>query len=173
MVWSSLAPKWPIIVPFCRIDLQKSSFSLISDSLSVWGCWGQQMSFFWNMVGETQIPKPPEATRNHNSIKLLIFLSLRADLLLSVHSDTPCSTFLFRVLNLKWKTLLVSIGPKWFGESITFMCGIQSHCTLEFPIKEDKILLILVYSLIYFSLLIHVLYWNFQYMYILDLMKTS
>ena len=91
MVWSSLAPKWPITVPFCRIDHQKSNFSLISDSLSVGGCWGQPMSFFWKLVGETQIPKPPEATRNHNSIKLLIFLPLRADLLLSVHSDTPCT----------------------------------------------------------------------------------
>ena len=63
------APKWPITVPFCRIDHQKSNFSLISDSLSVGGCWGQPMSFFWKLVGETQIPKPPEATRNHNSIK--------------------------------------------------------------------------------------------------------
>ena len=34
---------------------------------------------------------PPEATRNHNSIKLLIPLPLRADLLLSVHSETPCT----------------------------------------------------------------------------------
>ena len=43
------------------------------------------------MVGETQIPKPSEAPRNHNLIKLLIFISLRADLVLSVHSDTPCT----------------------------------------------------------------------------------
>ena len=70
-------------------------FSFISNLLnfstfSVGGCWGQPMYLFWKMVDETQIPKPLEATRNHNSIKLLIFLPLRADLLISVYSDTPC-----------------------------------------------------------------------------------
>ena len=29
MVGSSLAPKWPILVPFCGMDHQKSNFSLI------------------------------------------------------------------------------------------------------------------------------------------------
>ena len=91
MVWSSLAPKWPITVPFVRMDHQKSNFSLISDSLFVGGYWGQPMSFFWKLVDETQIPKPPEATRNHNSIKLLIPQPLRADLRLSVHCETPCT----------------------------------------------------------------------------------
>ena len=51
------------------MDHQKSNFSLISDTLSVGGCWGQPMSFFWKLVDETQIPKTAEATRNHNSIK--------------------------------------------------------------------------------------------------------
>ena len=41
MVWSSIAPKWLILVPFCGMDHQKSNFSLISGTLSVWGCWGQ------------------------------------------------------------------------------------------------------------------------------------
>ena len=67
---------WNIILYFCIIFVS--------------GCWGHSMSFFWKLVDETQIPKPPEATRNHNSINWLIFLPLRADLLLSVHSDTPC-----------------------------------------------------------------------------------
>ena len=35
--------------------------------------------------------KSPEATRNRTSIKSLIPLPLRADLLMSVHSETPCS----------------------------------------------------------------------------------
>ena len=48
------------------------------------------MSLFLKLFDETQIPTPPEATRHHNSIKLLITLPLRADLLLSVHSETPC-----------------------------------------------------------------------------------
>ena len=34
MVWSSLAPNWPMPVPFCGIDHQKSNFSPISDTLS-------------------------------------------------------------------------------------------------------------------------------------------
>jgi hypothetical protein len=33
MVWSSLAPKWPIPVPFSGMDHQKSNFSLICDTL--------------------------------------------------------------------------------------------------------------------------------------------
>ena len=68
---------------------QKSNCSLISDNLSVGGCWGQPMSFFWKLFDETQISTPPEATRNHTSIKLLIPLPLRADLLISVYSETP------------------------------------------------------------------------------------
>ena len=91
MVWSSLAPKWPILVPFCGMDHQKSNFSLISDTLSVGGCWGQPMSFFWKLVDETQIFLTPEATRHHNSIKSLILLPLRANLLYVLHYETPCS----------------------------------------------------------------------------------
>ena len=156
MAGSFLAPKWPIMVPFCGMDHQKSNFSLIFVSwvlemikpsgsvnflmkwgcrghwghwgcwgcwghwgywgskawkittgdfrviqvlefsfilmfwkniflgveswnirlnfstFSIRGCWGQPMSFFWKLFDETQISKPPEATRHHNSIKLLI-----------------------------------------------------------------------------------------------------
>ena len=60
-------------------------------TFSVRGCWGQPMSFFWKLVDETQIPKPPEATRHHTPIKLLILLRLRADLLCTLHYETPCS----------------------------------------------------------------------------------
>ena len=73
MVGSSLAPKWPILAPFCGMDHQKSNFSLISDTLSVRGCWGQPMSFFWKLVDETQISKPLEATRHHKSKKYWSF----------------------------------------------------------------------------------------------------
>ena len=58
---------------------------------SVGGCWGQPMSFFWKLFEETQIPKLPEATRHHSLIKWLLLPLLRADLLISVHSETPCS----------------------------------------------------------------------------------
>ena len=90
MIWSSPAPKWPISIPFCGMDHQKSNFSLISDTLSVGGCWGQPMSFFWKLVDAIQIFLSPEATRHHNSIKLLILLPLRADLLYILHYETPC-----------------------------------------------------------------------------------
>ena len=38
MVWSSLAPKWPILVHFCRMDHQKSFFFTEFSTLSVGGC---------------------------------------------------------------------------------------------------------------------------------------
>ena len=91
MVWSSLAPKWPLPVSFCGIDCQKSNFSLISDTLSVGGCWGQLMSFFWKLADETQNLLTPEATRHHESKKILILLPLRADLLCTLHYETPCT----------------------------------------------------------------------------------
>ena len=55
MVWSSLAPKRSIPVPFCRMDHQKSNFSLISDILSVGGCWGQPILLFWKLVDKNQM----------------------------------------------------------------------------------------------------------------------
>ena len=48
------------------------------NTFSVRGCWGQLMLLFWKLVDETQMSKPLEATRHHNSTKLLIFLPLRA-----------------------------------------------------------------------------------------------
>ena len=36
--------------PFCRMDHQKSNFSLVSDLFFVRGCWGQPMSFFWKLM---------------------------------------------------------------------------------------------------------------------------
>ena len=42
---------------------------------------------------ETQISKPPEATKHHKSTKLLILLPLRADLLIyTLQYETPCSS---------------------------------------------------------------------------------
>ena len=90
MVWSSLAPKWPIPVPFCGMDHQKSNFSLIFDTLSVGGCWDQPMLLFWKLVDETQISKPPEPTMNHNLMKWLILLPIRAELLFTLQYEIPC-----------------------------------------------------------------------------------
>ena len=66
---------WNIILNFC--------------TFSVRGCWGQLMSFFWKLVDETQISKPPEPTRHHNSIKLWIVPPLRADLLVTLQYEIP------------------------------------------------------------------------------------
>ena len=44
--------------------------------------------------------KPPEATRHHKSMKLLILLPLRADLLCTLQYETPC-------------TYSIILGPKW------------------------------------------------------------
>ena len=62
MVWTFLAPKWPILVLFCEMDHQKSNFSLIFGTLSVGGCWGQPMLLFWKLVDKTQIPHTQEYT---------------------------------------------------------------------------------------------------------------
>ena len=47
MISSPLAPKWPILVPFWRLDHQKSKFLLILGNFSVRGCWGQPILLFW------------------------------------------------------------------------------------------------------------------------------
>ena len=77
-------------IPFLWNGSSKIEFFLISDTFSVRGCWGQLMSFYWKLFDEKQISTPPEATRNHTSIKLLIPIPLRANLLMSVYSETPC-----------------------------------------------------------------------------------
>ena len=65
---------------------------------SAGGCWGQPMLFFWKLICETQISKPPEATRHHNSTKLLILVPLRANLLCTLHYETPCISFICCIL---------------------------------------------------------------------------
>ena len=65
----------------------------------VGGCWGQLMLLFWKLVHKTQISKLPEPTRHHNSIRLWILLSLRADLLYILQYETPCR---IKILRLFW-----------------------------------------------------------------------
>ena len=50
------------------------------------------MLFFSKLVDETQISKPPETTRHHNTFKLWILLPLSADLLSILQYETPCIT---------------------------------------------------------------------------------
>ena len=63
------------------------NFTFNFRTFSVWGCWGQAMSLFWNLVDETQISKSPEPTMNHNLIKWLILLPL---LLFTLQYEIPC-----------------------------------------------------------------------------------
>ena len=51
------------------------------------------MLLFWKLVDETQNSKPPEATRDHNSSKFSILLSLRAIQFPPFHYETPCKSF--------------------------------------------------------------------------------
>ena len=56
MVESYLAPKWPILVPFCRMHHQKSNFLLIFSTFPVGGCWGQPMLLFWKLLMKLKCP---------------------------------------------------------------------------------------------------------------------
>ena len=66
MIGSPLAPKWPILAPFCGMDLKKSNFSLLLGTLSVGSSWGQLMLLFKKMVVVAKIPylSTPEPIHN-------------------------------------------------------------------------------------------------------------
>ena len=68
----------------------KIHFLLISDTLAVRGCWGQQMLLFWELVDKTQMSKPLEHTRHHDSRQLSILLPLRAIYFSTFQYETPC-----------------------------------------------------------------------------------
>ena len=76
--WIIPSTQWSKPVPFCGMDHQKSNFLLISGTLSLGGCWGQLMLLFWKLVDKTEMSKPPEHTRHHDSRQLSILLPLRA-----------------------------------------------------------------------------------------------
>ena len=78
--------------PFLWNGSSKIQFFTDFNTFSVRGCWGQPMLLFWKLIRETEISKPPEASRHYNSTKLLVILTLRADLLCTLHYETPCNT---------------------------------------------------------------------------------
>ena len=90
MVWSSMASKWPIPVFFWGKNHQKYKFSPIYGTFSVGGCWGQSMLLFWKLVDKTQMSKPLEHTRHHDSRQLSILLPLRAIYFSTFQYETPC-----------------------------------------------------------------------------------
>ena len=84
-VGPSLAPKWPVPVPCYGMDYRKFNFSLIFDTLSVGGCWGQPMLLFWKLVDETRKSTPRELVPNnttsihHKRSALWIFTSQKSN----------------------------------------------------------------------------------------------
>ena len=98
MVWSSMAPKWPIIVIFFGMDHQKSNFSLIYGTLSDGGCWGQPLLFFQNLVDETQMPKPQKYTDTFILTKKLFIVGLRGLQNISIPIERPCNYWILVAL---------------------------------------------------------------------------
>ena len=76
--------------PFLWNGSSKIHSLLISNTFAFGGCWGQWMLFFWKLVDKTQLAKPPEHTRHHDSRQLLILLSLRAIYFSTFQYETPC-----------------------------------------------------------------------------------
>ena len=69
MVGSSLAPKWPILVPFCGMDHQKSNFSLILALFLLEAVEANRCYFFENWVKKLKCPhllKPLGTIFQHN-----------------------------------------------------------------------------------------------------------
>ena len=112
MVGFFLAPRWPIMVPFCGMDHQKSIVLLISDTISVGGCWGQPMQLFWKLVDETQMGTPCNHAARDISSKFSIFLLPRAIYFRSYHYETPCKCILFAI----WRQstdLYMNLSSSW------------------------------------------------------------
>ena len=101
MVGSSVAPKWPLLAFFCEMDHQKSNFLLISDTLSVRGCWGQPMLIFWKMVvvPENSLSQHSRIIFKPNLTCILLFV--RANSYVPVQCETPC---------IPWRCLIVVLN---------------------------------------------------------------
>ena len=86
---------------FWKKNVLVESWKFMSNfsTLSIRGCWGQPILLFWKLVHKTQISKLPEPTRHHNSIRLWILLSLRADLLYILQYETPCTKVCWGISN--------------------------------------------------------------------------
>ena len=90
MISSPVVPKWPILVPFCRLDHWKSKILLIFDNFSFRGCQGSPMLLFWIFIDKTQMSRSPECTatffKTWRSI-LVGHLRLQS---VTYRVDTPC-----------------------------------------------------------------------------------
>ena len=137
MVESFLAPKWPILVPFCGMDHKKSNFLLISDTLSIGGCWGQLMLLFWKLVDETQMGNPCDHAARDILSKLSILLPLRAVYFRSYQYETPCTSAIMNAIavnmqedynNARDSKLTIKIDlSKLLKSSKNYFFGLSSH----------------------------------------------
>jgi hypothetical protein len=85
-----VAPKCPVLVPYCGMNHQKSKFSQIYVSLSVGGCGGQNMLLFWKLVDETQMPQSQEYTDTFIITYKLFLVGLRGRYFISNPDGRPC-----------------------------------------------------------------------------------
>ena len=128
MVWSSMAPKWPIIVIFFGMDHQKSNFSLIYGTLSDGGCWGQPMLFFQNLVDETQMPKPQKYTDTFILTKKLFIVGLQGRQNISIPVERPCRKkigevwIIRRYILVSASSTMVSISTVQPSTNLDFLC---------------------------------------------------
>ena len=80
------------------------------------------MLLFSKLVHETQISKPIKATRHHNLTKFVVCLPLRADLLYTLHYETPCGLYSFEVKNIDIWTWM----PAFFKHNNSFVANLLS-----------------------------------------------
>ena len=78
--------------------------------------------------------KPPEHTRHHNAIKLLIHIPFRAYLLCNLQYDTPCSHGRAKWLNPKTIPMMID-GFSQLKE-INFRCTLLDGESLEYICKN-------------------------------------
>jgi hypothetical protein len=98
--------------------------------------------FFWKLVDETQISKPPEATGQHGSLKLLILLPLRADLLCTLHYEIPCNDCVCRFYySFCWLKIVSAtiIGKESFvlKTDLNFFIPICQYIVVRSNINDD------------------------------------
>ena len=99
------------------------------------------MSFFAKLFDETQMSAPLKATRHHNLIKLLILLPLRADLLLSVHSETPCTCYQKHDLESPLPTSILV-------KKCLLCCSLQAFFSIQHDLWDSELLLLPLNNLV-------------------------
>ena len=115
MIASPLAPKWPILIPFCGLDHQKSKFLLVSCNFDVRGCWGQPILLFWKNIDKTQMSPSPKCAATFFwtwKSTLVGHLGLQS---MSYWVGTPCNPSLQYILRFScnFRKLL---APFWRDE---------------------------------------------------------